>query len=81
MPERNQHDQQRNRLHEVHVTQVGDIRKEDSLRIGQAIDKIFQYIAQHRLARSEDQESKDTQQEKTQVRPDIAQQPQINPKI
>ncbi|MNR10201.1 hypothetical protein D3C85_1264370 [compost metagenome] len=60
LPEGNQHDQQRNRLHEIHVAQVRNIRKKNGVRVGQAIDKVFEHVAQHRLARRENQESKDT---------------------
>ncbi|MNQ87249.1 hypothetical protein D3C85_1024640 [compost metagenome] len=87
LPQRDQHDQQRYRLQQLQVGEEGDLRqvrdtgKEAGLGIRQAVDEILEDVTQHGLGRGENQEAKNTEQEEPDIRPDIAQQSQINAKI
>ncbi|MCY1498266.1 hypothetical protein D9M68_322500 [compost metagenome] len=78
LPGRDQHDQQRHRLEQLEVPQVGNIGKQDRVRIAQAIDEILEDARQHRLGGGEDDVADDADQEQAGVGSDIAQQTKID---
>ena len=78
LPRRDQDDQQRNRLQQAQVSQVGNRGEQHRIRIGQAIHEVLEDVAQHRLGGSKDKEADDAQQKQTDIRPDITEEAQID---
>lgn len=60
------------------LQQPGHTGKQAGLGIGQPVDEILENVAQHRLGGGEDQEADDAEQEKTNIRLHVSQQPKIN---
>ena len=78
LPRSDENDQQRYGLQQLQVTQVRHGGKQHRFRIGQAIDKVLEDVAEHRLRRGENQKADDADQEQTDVRPDIAEQAEVD---
>ncbi|MNV81752.1 hypothetical protein D3C71_1754350 [compost metagenome] len=78
LPRSDQDDQQRHRLQQLQVTQVGHGWEQHRLRIAQAIDEILEDPGQHGLGRGEDHETDDAQQENADIGFHIAQQPEVD---
>src|SRR5690349_11283007 len=78
LPRGDQDDQQRHRLQQLQVPEVGHGWKQRRFRVGQTVDEILEDVAQHWLRRSENQETDDADQEQADVRPDIAEQAEVD---
>jgi len=78
LPRSDQDDQQRYRLQQLQVAQVGDVGEQHRFRVAQPIDEILQDPGQHRLGRGKNHETDDAQQENADIGFHIAQQPEVD---
>ena len=78
LPRGDQDDQQRHRLQQLQVAQVGDVWEQHRFGVAQPIYEVLQDPGQHRLGRGKDHETDDAQQENADIGFHIAQQPEVD---
>ncbi|MNE04297.1 hypothetical protein D3C80_968220 [compost metagenome] len=78
LPGGDQDDQQRHRLQQLQVPQVGDVGEQHRFGVAQPIDKIFEDAGQHGLSRREDYETDDAEQKDADIGFHITEQPKID---
>ncbi|MCY1412377.1 hypothetical protein D9M71_277800 [compost metagenome] len=78
LPRGDQDDQQRHRLQQLQVTQVGDVGEQYRFGVAQPIDEVLENAGQHWLGRGKDHETDNAQQENADIGFHIAQQPEVD---
>ncbi|MCY1396923.1 hypothetical protein D9M71_119080 [compost metagenome] len=78
LPGGDQDDQQRHRLQQFQILQVGNAGEQDGVRVAQAIHEVLEDAGEHGLGRSEDDVADDADQEHPDIGTDIAQQAEID---
>ena len=78
LPRSDQDDQQRHRLQQLQVTQVGYVGEQYRFGVAQPIDEVLENAGQHWLGRGKDHETDNAQQENADIGFHIAQQPEVD---